>query len=337
MSINVVRLFALSCLTSVAFIGAANAQTSDDAVRRLEAKIDALANENASLRARLTKIEAAPQMAKPKQQQGYVGSIGKPSGDPTPQQIAAARGAYAADMAVKYAPPPPVAPSYNWTGFYIGGHAGYGWGEAGATPTGIVGLLVDPFTTDNDGWLAGVTFGYNYQFGRIVLGYEGEWSWSDINGSANPNFLFGLVPGATVTGTYQNNWIFTSATRLGVAYDTLLIYGKAGVAWANNDYSVSASVPALGFNYGSTISETEIGWLVGGGVEWAFAGNWTMKIEGAYMNFGQKNRSFAGIPVAGLVTLPVNADIESHISTVKFGVNYRFGDFGKAPVVMAKY
>jgi outer membrane immunogenic protein len=337
MSKTLIRFFAISCLTSVAFVGAAHAQTSDDAMRRLEAKIDALAQENAALRQRLTRVETAPRAAKPKQEPGYVGAIGKPSVDPTPQQIAAAREAYAADMPVKYAAPAPVIPSYNWTGFYVGGHVGYGWGETGATPTGIVGLLADPFRTDNDGWFAGVTFGYNYQSGRIVLGYEGEWSWSDINGSANTNFLFGLVPGASVSGTYQNNWIFTSATRLGVAFDTVLIYGKAGVAWANNDYSVNATLPIIGLNYNSTVSETEIGWLVGGGVEWAFAGNWTMKVEGTYMDFAQKNRSFAGIPLlGGVVTLPVNADIESYIAQVKFGVNYRFGDFGKSPVV-ARY
>ncbi|MGD9923992.1 MAG: outer membrane beta-barrel protein [Pseudorhodoplanes sp.] len=336
MSTHPVRIFAIASLASVALLGAAHAQTSDDAIRRLEAKIDALAKENASLRSRLTKVEAAPRAARPQQEQGYIGPIGNVSTGPTPQQVNAAREAYAADMAVKYAAPAPVIPSYNWTGFYVGGHVGYGWGETGATPTGIVGLLVDPFTTDNDSWFAGVTFGYNYQAGRIVLGFEGEWSWSDISGSSNTNFLFGLVPGATVTGTYQNNWMFTSATRLGVAFDTLLIYGKAGVAWANNDYSVSASIPVIGFNYASTVSETEIGWLIGGGIEWAFAGNWTMKVEGTYADFGQKNRTFDGIPIAGLLTLPVNADIESHISTVKFGINYRFGDFGKTPVV-ARY
>ncbi len=232
-----------------------------------------------------------------------------------------ASGANAADIAPVYKSAPVAAPSYSWTGFYIGGHVGWGWGEAAATPTGIVGLIADPFRVDHDGFVGGGQVGYNYQFGNIVVGTEGEISWSDLNGSGNSNFLFGLVPGASLTGTFQNNWNANVSTRLGVAFNTLLVYGKAGIAWANNDYSVAATLP--GFAYASTISETETGWLVGGGVEWAFAGNWTMKIEGTYMDFGQKNRAFTGIPI-GPIALPVNADIDSHISTVKFGVNYRF-------------
>jgi len=232
--------------------------------------------------------------------------------------------AVAADLrpVTKAAPAP--APAFSWTGFYVGGHVGWGWGETNATPTGIVGLVIDPFRSDTDGVFAGGTIGYNYQYGPIVLGTEGEFSWSDINGSVNGSFL-GILPpaGSSLVATSQNNWIATLSTRVGVAWDALLVYGKAGVAWANNDYSVNANLGGL-FSYASTISETETGWLVGGGVEWAFARNWSAKIEGNYMDFGSKNRSFAGIPVGGGISLPINADIESHISTVKFGVNYRF-------------
>ena len=331
---SLVRYSAIACLTGAALVGTAHAQASDDAIRRLEAKIDALASENAALRSRLNRIEAAPRQARQKPEQTYPAARSQTG--PSPQQVAAAREAFAADMPVKYAAPAAVVPAYNWSGFYLGGHVGYGWGEAGATPTGITGLLVDPFRTDNDGWLGGVTFGFNYQTGRVVVGYEGEWSWAGIKGDANANLLFGLIPGVSVTGSYQNNWIFTSAARLGVAFDSLLIYGKAGLALAETVSTATMSVPLLGFNYASTITETEVGWLVGAGIEWAVAGNWTMKVEGTYMDFGQKNRAFAGLPILGPIALPVNADIESHIAAVKFGVNYRFGDFGKAPV-MAKY
>jgi len=105
------------------------------------------------------------------------------------------------------------------------------------------------------------------------------------------------------------------------------------------DHRVDAVTVALGVGQaldGHARHPLAQGDTVGGGVEWAFGGNWSAKIEGTYMDFGQKNRSFAGIPVLGLVTLPVNADIESHITTVKFGVNYRFGTYGKTPVA-ARY
>jgi outer membrane immunogenic protein len=221
--------------------------------------------------------------------------------------------ATAADLQPAYKAAPAPAPAFSWTGFYLGGHVGWGWGETNATPTGLVGLFVTPFQGDTDGVMAGATIGYNFQYGQIVLGAEGEFSWSDINGSSGGSAL-GFLP---LTATSQNNWIATLSSRVGVAYDTVLIYGKAGVAWANNDYSYAANIGP--FSFGSSISETETGWLVGGGIEWAFARNWSAKIEANYMDFGRKNRAFAG--PGGF---PINADIDSHISTVKFGVNYRF-------------
>jgi outer membrane immunogenic protein len=231
--------------------------------------------------------------------------------------------ASAADLRPVYKAPPVVVPTYNWTGFYLGGHVGYGWGESTAAPTGIVGLIVDPFRSSNDGFIAGGTVGYNYQSGKLVFGLEGEWTWSNMDGSSSPLFLLGFpLPGTSVTGTYENNWHATAAFRVGAAFDTVLLYAKAGMAFANNDYNVNASV--LGFNYNSSISETEIGWMVGVGVEWAIGGNWTAKLEANYMDFGQKNHAFSGIPVFGPVILPINADIESYIATVKLGANYRF-------------
>jgi outer membrane immunogenic protein len=223
-----------------------------------------------------------------------------------------ANAASAADMSRPvYKAAPMVAPGFNWTGFYLGAVGGYAWGEANASPTGVLGAIpaVTNMRSKPDGWLAGGTIGYNYQQGNLVLGTEGEFYWSDLEGSTSNDLL-------SLTATYSNNWTGTLSTRLGVAFDTLLVYSKAGVAWANNDYNMA--VAPAGFS--STVSDTETGWLVGGGVEWAFARNWSAKIEGTYMDFGQKNKTFAAI--GGVI--PVSADIDAQISTVKFGINYRF-------------
>ena len=225
--------------------------------------------------------------------------------------------ASAADMRQPvYKAAPMAAPGFNWTGFYLGAVGGYAWGDADTNLTGTLGVVgFAPGKTKPDGWLAGGTVGYNYQQGNLVLGTEGEFYWSDLEGSA------GSALPVPFTATYSNNWTGTLSTRLGVAFDTLLVYSKAGVAWANNDYNLSSTLLIPG-GYSSTVSDTETGWLVGGGVEWAFARNWSAKIEGTYMDFGQKNRSFA--PLGGAGGIPVNADIDAQISTIKFGVNYRF-------------
>ena len=231
--------------------------------------------------------------------------------------LAGAGNVTAADISRPAYKAPIAAPAFSWTGLYIGAVAGYGWGDADITPTGVFGVLgMGTMRTKPDGWLAGGTLGYNYQQGNLVLGTEGEFYWSNLDASAT---FLPLGGGPGLAGTYSNNWTGTLSTRLGVAFDTILVYSKAGVAWANNDYTLDI-VPA-GLVSPVSTSKTETGWLVGAGVEWAFARNWSAKIEGTYMNFGQKNRDFGflgGFPVSA------TADIDANVSTVKFGVNYRF-------------
>ncbi|ARQ01758.1 outer membrane protein [Pseudorhodoplanes sinuspersici] len=217
--------------------------------------------------------------------------------------------ASAADIAQPVYKAPMVAPAFSWTGFYIGAVAGYAWGEANINPTGAL-TGFPSVKTKPDGWLAGGTIGYNYQQGNLVLGTEGEFYWSDLDGSKSNNLLVPFI------ASYSNNWTGTLSTRLGVAFDTVLIYSKAGVAWANNDYTLNLGIPGAASFTGS---DTDTGWLVGGGVEWAFARNWSAKIEGTYMDFGQKSKEFGN--VGGV---PLTADVDAQISTVKFGINYRF-------------
>jgi len=239
--------------------------------------------------------------------------------------------AEAADLPV-YRPPAQVAAAaYNWSGFYIGGHVGYAWGQEDFSPTGLFvfpgkgkRIAIPSASVDHNGFIGGATAGWNYQYGRIVLGVEGEASWSDMDDSTTRSFLFGKAQDARLTHSVNNNWIGTVAGRVGVAFDTLLYYGKFGVAIADNDYTIHARSTSLAFRYNSTTSETEVGWMVGAGIEWGFAPNWSAKIEGNYMDFGQRNRIFADIPINKLNVLPVAADIDSRIGNIKFGVNYRF-------------
>ena len=87
--------------------------------------------------------------------------------------------AQAADLPMRPAPAPvaPVAyapPVYNWSGFYIGGHIGGGFENSSWT---------DPFTGSNDtfnnsGFLGGAQIGVNTQFNWLVLGLEGDFSWT---------------------------------------------------------------------------------------------------------------------------------------------------------------
>jgi len=224
--------------------------------------------------------------------------------------------AMAADMSrpVYKAPPAGALPvTYDWTGFYIGGHVGYGWADKDWRDA--FGLNIG---NKADGFLGGGQVGFNYQIQQFVLGVEGDFSWTGINGGTST----GGVVGAPLATTFNTdvNWVSTLTGRLGVAFDRWLVYGKGGVAWANEDFSTNLyTLP------GTTVSDTRWGWTAGAGVEYAFAPAWSAKLEYNYMDFGTKSVSFA----PGIAT-----DIDQQIHAVKFGINYKFGLPG---AVMARY
>ncbi len=145
--------------------------------------------------------------------------------------------ANAADMGRPvYKAPMEAAPAFSWTGFYIGAVTGYAWGDADIGG-GVLGLLGSTQQTKPDGWIAGGTVGYNYQQGNLVLGTEGEFFWSNVDGTASNGIL-------GINGTYSNDWTGAVSTRLGVAFGTFLVYSKAGIAWAKNEYTLNALAAA---------------------------------------------------------------------------------------------
>src|SRR5713101_802845 len=74
-----------------------------------------------------------------------------------------------------------VDPSYDWSGFYIGGHIGYLWGKTRVVDDGI---LTEPGAPTN-GVIGGVLAGYNWQSGPLVLGIEGDIGWTNAVGHGN--------------------------------------------------------------------------------------------------------------------------------------------------------
>jgi outer membrane immunogenic protein len=226
---------------------------------------------------------------------------------------------FAADLGARpvYKAPPAPAPMFSWTGFYIGGHAGYGWGRNDFTDTaGSVGAVGATYGNDTDGFLGGVQAGFDYQFApNWVLGIEGQVSWANIDGST------GYVPALFPT-TFSNNvdWISSVTGRLGFTPGSnWLIYGKGGVAWADFDQTVSTAAATV------TNSQTRTGWTAGAGIEYAFAPGWSAKVEYQYYDFGKDTYDFS--PVGGAAGFGP-FDVDSQIHTVKAGINWRFGGLG---------
>ena len=228
--------------------------------------------------------------------------------------------ANAADLgrAVYKAPPPAVVP-FSWTGCYIGGNIGGGWGrETASAPTLAPGISV---SGDTSGVVGGGQVGCNYQFApNWVIGIEGDGSAADIKGDATATVL-----GITGTAHARTDWIASVTGRVGWAADRWLIYAKGGAAWAGDNYS--ADVPIFIEHIATT--ETRAGWTVGGGVEWAFWQNWSAKVEYDFYDFGTHGVTFTGT-IFGVPEVVPGINVKETISTVKFGINYRFGPIAGA-------
>jgi outer membrane immunogenic protein len=249
--------------------------------------------------------------------------------------IGLAAPAIAADRSVApmyKAPPAAPAAVYQWTGFYIGAHAGGVWDREQATtsfttafaPAGTVA------SADHSDFLAGGQIGLNYQMNNIVVGVEGDGSWTEAKTSST--IVSPFVPAVSITGSTKTNWFATATARLGYAAGPVLLYVKGGGAWENIEYSLGVTGPALlGLPLNFTNSSvTRTGWTVGGGIEYGFMQNWSVKAEYDYMDFGDDNITFA-VPAA--LGNPAST-AQSQVHVVKAGINYRFGWGG--PVV-ARY
>ena len=239
---------------------------------------------------------------------------------------------FAADMAAPAAPA--VAPTTNyWSGMYIGGVLGGGW-ETTDTNSGIgtlfiPGPAVPPQmfqTTSGSGFIGGIEGGSNYQFGKLVVGWEGDILWGNIKGSSATAFTgFAGAPTSALLRV-DTPWTATVASRVGIAHDRWLAYGKAGVAYEHTDFTASAS-SAAPLLFGATGSNNRTGWMVGGGLEWAIWGNWTVKGEYDYLDFGNRSvalngsTTFIAPPSVPTVVTTLNSQ---RISEFKFGINWKF-------------
>ena len=231
----------------------------------------------------------------------------------------------AADLAIKAPPAAVVAPVYNWTGFYVGGNVGGAWVQDDVTDS-LFGLS---FNNGNNAgvFIGGGTVGFNYQFNNLVLGVEGDFDWA-LNSSNTGSGIVG-PNGALFQASNNDTWISTVAARFGVAFDRWLVYGKAGGGWVGSNSFTVTDVTTGQSITGS--NSTIAGWLVGAGVEWAFTGNWSAKIEYDYLGLGSQTFTSPGPFLAGDTFNTGNGNIQM----VKFGINYRFG--WDAPAYPARY
>jgi outer membrane immunogenic protein len=234
----------------------------------------------------------------------------------------------------------PAAPMYNWTGFYIGGFAGAAVGGDVTTSEELSTNVApgSPYNAPgpeygynlNASAIGGGTLGYNWQplSSPIVLGLEGEVGYIHLaKSTVDPNSI-ALAAGDTGDSTTIGDWYGIIAGRAGYAANQVLFYAKGGAAFTDIKSAVTdtCSIKPCGpTTLTATGTGPKDGWAAGGGIEYAFARNWTIKGEYLFLDFEQ-TYSVCG-PGGGGNAVGVNFCANRSvggISTGKIGVNYRF-------------
>lgn len=176
----------------------------------------------------------------------------------------ASQTSFAADAAVE-----PLA--YDWSGFYVGVTAGYGWGDMEMFDD----TVFSSGEQDLEGFVAGGTLGYNYQMGSFLVGLEGDISYSDIDGTWGDQTNWNCAD--VCSG--ELDWFGTARLRIGLPMDSFLPYVTGGLA-------VGGLQSDMDVDTDFSLDETEIGWTIGGGIEAAVSESLTLKAEVLYMDFG---------------------------------------------------
>ena len=208
----------------------------------------------------------------------------------------------AADLPTKKEAPAfvPPAQAVSWTGFYVGVNGGYGGDQYrySLTPVGVSAHVT------SSGFLGGGQIGYNLQFAPSwVGGLEADLDAADIKGQVGVNF------GGPITAGSKTNYLGTVRPRLGyLVTDHFLAFATGGLAYGDTVSGVSGV-----FNVSKTNSQ--VGWTVGGGVEYMLAKNWTFKTEYLYTDLGSASIFSGG---------GFNLKVHTTDNIVRAGLNYLF-------------
>jgi outer membrane immunogenic protein len=249
-------------------------------------------------------------------------------------------GLFAADRAAADGPYSTYKPhvAYNWSGFYVGGNAGYGWGDVNIRDFGPVldgGFTIDRTPFRVDGGFAGGQIGFRHQFGRWVAGVELSLSGGQLSDSASAELVqpFTLLSGDKIVRDEKDNLqtrvgqLFLATAHLGYSWDRWLAYGKGGFASAEINTAFQATVlttvvQGVQLPTGDTFagqssgnaSDRQSGWTVGAGLEYMVARNVTFGVEYNFINLQDRTQT---------ATATLSENILGTIKNITAPITYR--------------
>ncbi|MGH1418114.1 MAG: outer membrane protein [Hyphomicrobiaceae bacterium] len=207
------------------------------------------------------------------------------------------RDQYETDQPAYYIPPAadyatPANP-HHWRGLYAGGHLGGAFGD-------VIGKGATPGEADLSGFMTGGYIGYDLALGNIVAGVELDAIWSLGEGSESAFGTGRLAPNI--------DWLTSARARLGYAWNQILVYTTAGVAYSNIDYNVTIN----GVNVDKSQSQT--GFVIGGGLDFELTSQMSVRIEALHYNFGGTDFTAAN----------THFETDADLTTLRAGLTVRF-------------
>lgn len=214
----------------------------------------------------------------------------------------------------------------EWSGFYIGVHAGGMWGDVDTTNKvdGYTFWPVSPGSSvalSPDGVLGGAQLGYNFQFTNWLIGLEVTGSGMDFDETIflSPDDLYGV----------DAEWLATAAARLGFTWNQSLLYVKGG--YAAGSIQTNELDNTGGFRGAFSTDETHSGWIAGAGWEHMISPDVSIGVEYNYIDLGNQDHSaIPHHPITGLTIPPgsrIVNDVDVQVQTVTARLNWHWNPY----------
>ena len=218
----------------------------------------------------------------------------------------------AADLSVRpqvYAPAVAPPPIYSWwTGCYVGGNGGGAWSRPRYTADN--GTFVESFNFNPVGGIGGGHIGCQYQWGGLVLGVEGAWSWTNLR-HAQPSLISPIRERSV-----SIDQIATATGKVGWAFDRTMLYVRAGWAGVRVNGRLLNTVTAEAFDF----SDWSNGGTVGVGLEHV---PWRSIVVGVEANYYRATFERSGLSTLGNPTRITGGTAD--IFAVTGRISYLFG------------
>lgn len=225
---------------------------------------------------------------------------------------------------------------YNWTGYYIGASVGgavsstaFDWtANPAGFPISAADLVAASIgSAGASSAIGGGEIGVNLQAGSFVVGLEADYGFLHLKHTRTDNLARFGYANSPLEESVDIDGIATVRGRLGYAFDRLLIYGTAGIAFAHLNYRDAVFFGSTATTNGVSRDIWENGVVFGGGVEWALGKNWTTKVSYLHTEIAPTTLFSTN---SNAIVFPSSTIAHHHADTkidmLRLGLDYKFGN-----------